>query len=129
MPPRRKTTTSVRVGRRRARANATRVVTSWRAERGHADRAGAGDHPAPGEARAATGRCCSVSAGRTASACTRIAASARFGPCRSSSLAACAGRAGICGRCSVMASPQRVVDGVEHQRHQVLDLAAEASCP
>ena len=25
-----------------------------------------------------------------------------------------------------MASPQRVVDGVEHERHQLVDLAAEA---
>src|ERR1700755_1720215 len=117
MPPRRKTTTSVRWVVDGARS-ATRVVAIWLA------RLATPTAPAPASTRRRVNplrhwsRCACRSAA-TASACTRIAASGRLGPKRASSV-----------RDSplsiVMASPQRVVDGVEQQRSQALDLAAQA---
>src|SRR5689334_5680903 len=110
MPPRRKITISecfVVAGS----ANATRVVTSW------VPSAATPTKPAPCTSRRRVKPLLhlsfwSASRSATARASTRIAASPSVGPCRRSSS-------------GVMTSPQRVVDGVEDERCEVLELAAE----
>ena len=127
MPPRMKTTTRVRVFVSGA-ANAYLRRDELRAERGARPTAPApAMHAAAGESLAPAVLLLAPGPPRPSRRATRTAASARFGPVPAQLVERVAARVAVAesGYASVHASPQRVVDGVEDQRHQLVDLAAE----